>query len=138
MWVVTSAGVDAFRRVPVSVISTHQGLPSDTVESVLPTSDGAVWIGGTGLTKLVGDRIERLSAADPFAGGDITSMLQDHAGRLWIGLNNTLNVLDGGRVVRIAGPQGGDTGAIEFMKMHGTASGPRRSVLARSCFGSPT
>ena len=115
IWVVTSAGVDAFRRVPVSVFSTREGLSADRVDSVLPTRDGAVWIGGTGLTRLVDDRPSTFSEGERFASANTTSLLEDHAGRVWVGVNNTLDVLTGGRVVRLGGPQGGDTRIVEFM-----------------------
>jgi signal transduction histidine kinase len=115
VWVATSNGLDAFRAIPVNVFSMREGLEADIVQSVLPTADGGVWIGGLQLARLVDDRVAPLPQALRVAGENVTSMLEDHAGRLWIGLKNNLHVFEDGRLVRVAGPAGGETRAIESM-----------------------
>jgi signal transduction histidine kinase/ligand-binding sensor domain-containing protein len=115
VWVATSAGLDAFRRLPVSVFSTRQGLPSDGVESVLPARDGRVWIGNLVLSRLLGDKVEDAPLPPVFRDKAVTSMLEDHAGRLWIGLESTLNVFDKGVLRPILGADGRDVGVTQMI-----------------------
>jgi signal transduction histidine kinase len=108
VWVVTSNGLDAFRRLPVSRLSTAEGLPSDKVEAVLPARDGKVWISGSELS-VWDSRLGQLAPASALTSGRrVTSLLEDHAGRIWVGLDNTLNVLQDGQLRPVAGLGGDD------------------------------
>ena len=42
IWVSTGGGLDRFRELPVTTISTKQGLSSDKVHSVIAATDGSV------------------------------------------------------------------------------------------------
>ena len=44
IWVSTAGGLDRFRELPVTTVSTKQGLSSDSVHSVIATTDGSTWI----------------------------------------------------------------------------------------------
>ncbi len=115
VWVVTSAGLDAFRPLAVSVFSMKEGLPSEGVESVLPARDGTVWVGNFVLSTLVQDRVLPPLLPALFGNRTATSLLEDHAGRIWIGLDNTLNVFEKGKLKRIVTADGNDLGVVEIM-----------------------
>jgi signal transduction histidine kinase/ligand-binding sensor domain-containing protein len=115
VWVATSAGLDAFRRLPVSVFSMKEGLLSEGVESVLPARDGTVWVGNFVLSTVVDDRALPPLMPALFGNRAVTSLLEDYAGRIWIGLDNTLNVFEKGNLKPILTPQGAELGAIEIM-----------------------
>ena len=76
VWVATATGVDSFRRLPVSVFSTREGLEADSVESILAARDGTVWIGNLSLSTIVGNRVTPPPMASFFRGKDVTSMLR--------------------------------------------------------------
>ncbi len=116
VWASTEAGLDAFRRLPISVFSMRQGLPASTVLGVLPAADGSIWISGRPLSRLVGD-----TAAPPvlpalLRGKLTTSLLEDHQGRLWAGVQGDLVVLEEGHPLRrITDAQGHPTGAVQTL-----------------------
>jgi signal transduction histidine kinase len=115
MWVATSAGLDAFRRLGVSVFSTREGLPSDSVDSVLPARDGTVWFGNLTLSTLVDGQAAPSPLPASFHDKAVTSLLEDHAGRIWIGLDNTLNVYERGTLKPITMAGGGAVGIVMRM-----------------------
>jgi signal transduction histidine kinase/ligand-binding sensor domain-containing protein len=112
IWVSTSGGLDSFRRLAVSVFSTREGLPANDVEAVLPARDGSIWIGNSVLSRLVEDIPEPPPKAALFGKRAVTSLLEDSAGQLWIGLNKTLNVFSGGELKPIRSADRGDLGVI--------------------------
>jgi signal transduction histidine kinase/ligand-binding sensor domain-containing protein len=115
VWVTTSGGLDAFRHLPVSVFSAREGLPADTVDAVLPARDGSIWIGSSQLSRLVDDVPTAPPEAALFRDRAVTSLLEDTAGRLWIGLNRTLNVFEHGKLRPIKSVNGDDLGPVEFI-----------------------
>ena len=94
IWVATSNGIDMFRSLPV--ITKHEGLSQDDVDSVLATRDGTVWIGSSRLLALGPDGV----SSDPgkeLPGSFVTSLFEDGAGRLWVGMDDTLWVREKGQ-----------------------------------------
>jgi signal transduction histidine kinase/ligand-binding sensor domain-containing protein len=94
VWLATSKGLDCFRDSPVVTFSTSEGLAAGVVGSVLASDDGTVWIG----------RMESLDAIRDgnatsirVPGRGVTALWQDHARRLWVGLENKLTVYEGGQ-----------------------------------------
>ena len=113
IWVVTSSGLDSFRHLPVTVFSSREGLPADGVESVLAAHDGTVWFGNWTLSILSQNQTAAPPHPELFAGKSVTSLLEDHAHRLWIGLDRTLNVFENGVLKPIPSPSGGEFGIAE-------------------------
>jgi diguanylate cyclase (GGDEF)-like protein len=67
---------------------TEQGLPLNTVQTLLQTRDGYLWIGtGGGLTRFDGVRFTTFesSAVPELASRPIFGLMEDAAGNLWIG-----------------------------------------------------
>jgi signal transduction histidine kinase/ligand-binding sensor domain-containing protein len=94
LWLTTSKGLDCFRDSPVVTFSTSEGLAAGIVGSVLASADGAVWIGRMeSLDAVRGNTVTSM----PIPSRGVTSLWQDHTGRLWVGLENGLTVYEGGR-----------------------------------------
>jgi signal transduction histidine kinase/streptogramin lyase len=96
LWVATSKGLDMLRDLLVSTFSTSEGLSEDAVESVLAARDGTVWIGSNHLQAL-----EPAGLSPEFGkglpGNYVTSLLEDHTGRLWVGTDEALWTREGGK-----------------------------------------
>lgn len=111
LWVVTSQGLDMFRDLRVKSISKHEGLGQDEVESILATRDGKVLI-GTNRLEVPGTHGISPQPMNGLQGHMVTSLLQDHAGRLWVGMDNTLSVNEEGRFRPIAKLDGSPIGMV--------------------------
>ena len=108
LWVATSKGLDRFGDNRVVTFSASEGLTADLVQSVLATEDGAVWIGNRGnLDVLRGNVVESIR----IPGKRVTALWEDHAERLWVGVDNTLTIYDRGRFTKITRPDGSPLGA---------------------------
>jgi len=81
------------RDFAVRTWTKANGLPDDSVTTLLQTSDGYLWIGtGNGLVRFDGEKFTGLplgrGSADETA--SITALCEDSAGRLWIGTQRGL------------------------------------------------
>ncbi|HEY6941982.1 sensor histidine kinase [Dokdonella sp.] len=115
VWVLTSAGIDAFRHQRVSVFSMREGLAADGVESVLPASNGDVWLGNTTLSILRGDKVTAPDHPELFRDRAVTSLLEDRDGHIWIGLDKSLQVYEEGTLDPITGADGGPLGIVRIL-----------------------
>lgn len=96
LWVGTSKGLDTLCDLPVSTFSASEGVSEDEVESVLAARDGTVWIGSNHLQALEpGGFSPQLGKGLP--GNNVTSLLEDHAGRLWVGMDDALWIHERGK-----------------------------------------
>jgi signal transduction histidine kinase/ligand-binding sensor domain-containing protein len=112
LWVVTSNGVDAFRPLPVWRYSMAEGLPRDFVQTVLPLRDGTVWIGGRSLSVVHNGLVAPSKEQALFGNRNLTASFEDHTGRIWVGLDKTLNVYQGGTLTPISTASGHELGTI--------------------------
>jgi signal transduction histidine kinase len=109
LWVATSKGLDCFRDTRVVTFSTREGLATDLASSVLASSDGTTWIGNRGsLDVLVADKVTSI----PIPGQRVTSLWQDRAKRLWVGVDNQLTVYERGHFREIGRPDGRPLGTV--------------------------
>src|SRR5262249_31089869 len=111
IWVATSRGLDCFSESPVVAFSTSE-LGAASVQAVLAADDGTVWIGGD--AKLDALRRDTVTSIR-MPGRSMTSLWQDHVGRLWVGNDYGLSVYDGGRfrpIYRLDGSPLGMVAAI--------------------------
>ena len=98
---------------------TEQGLPQDTVQAMLQTRDGYVWVGTQeGLARFDGTRFrvwdERTTPA--LGGGSVLSLLEDSRGRLWIGLVGGIARLEGGVFTNLQAGLSQGTSAWSFLE----------------------
>jgi hypothetical protein len=75
------------RDLRVTTFTKHEGLSEDTVESVLAARDGTVWIGSNHLQALIQGTISP-DLGKGLPGNYVTSLLEDHTGRLWAGMDS--------------------------------------------------
>ncbi len=111
LWVATSKGLDMLRDLRVTSISQREGLSQDAVESVLAARDGTVWIGADHLQSLSREGLSSKIGNGP-PGNQVTSLLEDHAGRLWVGVDNTLWVRVDGKFSPIKRKDGSAFGMV--------------------------
>ena len=77
-------------------LTSHDGLASDVVWSILQDAEGAMWFGtDTGLSRYDGTCFTNYTSADGLVGDDVNTLYLDREGRLWIGTVGGLSLLDG-------------------------------------------
>jgi signal transduction histidine kinase/ligand-binding sensor domain-containing protein len=112
IWVDTSQGLDCFRDLPVTTFSSREGLPPEEVDSVLVVRDGTVWISGNqSLTALRPERTPNVEVHRA-PGNQVMSLLEDHAGELWVGVEDFLTVYKNGTFRKIDKPDGKPIGVV--------------------------
>ena len=109
LWVTTSKGLDFFRENRVVTFSTSEGLSSDQAGSVLASDDGTVWIGNRGSLDVI--RSGRVTCI-PVPGRRVTALWQDHARRLWVGIDNRLTIYERGQFHYVNRSDGSPLGII--------------------------
>ena len=117
LWVATDKGLDCFRDMQVTTFSTREGLTTPAVGSVQAMRDGAIWIGGENALDILGPglgqgRLGSVQTGKGLPGNQVTSLFEDHAGRHWVGIDNTLNIYENGRFTRITRRDGSPMGMI--------------------------
>jgi signal transduction histidine kinase/ligand-binding sensor domain-containing protein len=112
VWIVTTRGIDNFRNVRIASFSTEEGLSTTEVDSVSSSRDGAVWVGGFEALDVLRGSGSSVVEGKRLSGDQVTSIFEDHAGRLWVGVNNTLTIYKDGRFREIKKRNGSPTGMI--------------------------
>lgn len=115
IWVSTSSGIDKFHDLRVATFSTRQGLSADQANSVLASRDGTVWIGNYNLDVLRSGKITSIRPETGLPGRAVTALLEDRAGRLWVGIDKELSVYEKGKFRKIEARDGGPLGAVRAM-----------------------
>jgi signal transduction histidine kinase/ligand-binding sensor domain-containing protein len=112
LWVATAKGLDCFRDLRVTSFSAREGLSTDAVDSVLASRDGAIWIGNASNLDVLGPGGEPSQVGKALHGHQVTSLLEDHAGRLWAGIDNTLSIYQGKEFSQIKREDGSPIGMV--------------------------
>src|SRR6202050_4397467 len=101
VWAATSDGIDNFRDLPVTTFSASEGLRQDMAVSVMTTKDGTVWVGNLGTLDFI-----RNGVVSPVRtpGHQVSSLLEDRAGNMWVGVDDGLFIYKDGRFRRIPEP----------------------------------
>ncbi|HEY4051092.1 MAG TPA: two-component regulator propeller domain-containing protein [Acidobacteriaceae bacterium] len=115
LWATTAKGLDCFRDLPISSFSTREGLSADAVDSVLASRDGAIWIGNASKLDVLGPDGVPSQVGKALQGHQVTSLLEDHLGRMWVGIDNTLRIYRGGTFSQIRRKDGGPVGVVTGM-----------------------
>src|SRR5882672_8351375 len=97
----TSQGLDMFRDLRVSSFSAREGLSEDSVNSVLASRDGTVWVGTAGHLEVLGPEGVSSLPGKALQGKQVSSLFEDHAGHLWVGMDNTLSIYQHGKYRQI-------------------------------------
>ncbi|MGA9671107.1 MAG: two-component regulator propeller domain-containing protein [Terracidiphilus sp.] len=114
VWVVTSLGIDTFRDLRVSSYSTHEGLTADGAMSVLASHSGGVWVLNSyqAIQKLKDGKFSTLLPRPDLPGRNVSTMFEDHAGRLWFGLEDGLYAYVDGKFRAICHSDGTPLGIV--------------------------
>lgn len=99
------------------------GAATDTVSAVLVARDGTAWIGShRGLSTLRDKRWRMIATREELRNGQIVALLEDHAGRLWVGTDGGgLFVIEGGELRRMIAADGFPSDAV--LALHETPDG---------------
>jgi signal transduction histidine kinase len=116
LWAASPDGIDNFRDPRVTSFSTAEGL-GDRPMGVLAGRDGAIRVASTGSL----DRIEKngtissIRARDGLPGTQVSSMLEDRAGNMWVGVEDGLYLFENGRFRRLPEPNHKPLGSVVGM-----------------------
>jgi len=119
IWYGSDKGLDRFRRLPVTTVSTRQGVPDDVTKSVLATRDGSLWAGtNDGLARWQDGKLVIYRKPDGLPDSHVQSQYQDAEGRLWVSTARGLAYLAGDHFVPVDGGP-----STEVYSMTGDAAG---------------
>ena len=116
LWAASPTGTDNFRDPRIASFSTMEGL-GNVPMGVLAGRDGTIWVASTGSL----DRIEKngtvssIRTGDGLPGGQVTSMLEDRAGNMWVGVDDGLYLFKDGRFRRLPEPNHKPLGLVVGM-----------------------
>ena len=92
----TASGLDNFRDQPVTSYSLRQGLSAAGAGAVVASRNGNVWIANfQAVDRLHNNRLSGIRSGQGLPGRNVTTLFEDHAGRLWLGIDDGLWVYDG-------------------------------------------
>jgi signal transduction histidine kinase/ligand-binding sensor domain-containing protein len=101
VWIMTPDGLDSLRDLRVISYTAREGVGSAEFDTVMAARDGTIWAGGGALGKVdrLGPRLVLAGRALP--GSQVAALFEDHAGRFWIGIDDTLSIFHNGQLRRI-------------------------------------
>jgi ligand-binding sensor domain-containing protein len=107
LWIGTSGGLVRFDGLRFVVFdrSNTPALGDDSILSLCPARDGSLWIGteGGGLARMKAGKVEAFGSAQGITNPFIRSILEDRAGRLWLGTDRGFFRMEGQTVRRFDG-----------------------------------
>jgi ligand-binding sensor domain-containing protein/signal transduction histidine kinase len=98
--------------------STDNGLPQNSVHSMIQTSDGFLWLGTEGgLARFDGYqfRVFDRQSTPRLLGDDVRCLLEDRSGALWVGTASGLTRLKDGQAETYSVVEGAPVGAVRTM-----------------------
>jgi len=134
LWVATDKGLDSFHDTPVLALSlTEFGVPE--LDNIVTTRDGTLWVGGMGGLFTLNKGVPGVTSRGGNLGHkQVTAIFEDRRGRMWIGLDDTLNLLTGNSF-HPAHAMGGRLGMIVSIaedkdgKLWAVSLGPPRHIV---------
>jgi ligand-binding sensor domain-containing protein/signal transduction histidine kinase len=117
LWIGTTGGLTRFDGSQMDVPPRLQSLRSNSIFTLTYTRDGDLWAGteGGGLLRLKSEGVTIYSAREGLTDGFVRKVFQDSRGRLWVGTDDGLFLMQAGRLHRV------DQGAIAPMAVHAIA-----------------
>jgi signal transduction histidine kinase/ligand-binding sensor domain-containing protein len=137
LWVGTSEGLDQFRDLAVQTLSRTVYPRAEEFDNLVTTPDGTLWIGGDSTLYTLPNGATAFSPhGKNVEGKQVTAIFGDRVGRVWIGVDNTLNLFRDGQFAQVRMTDGGPTGFIVSIaeETDGTlwalTTGPPRRILS--------
>ena len=106
LWAATTEGIDKFRDPPIASFSSLEGLGNELPNGVLASRDGTIWVANLGSLDHIekNGTISSIRTQDGLPGNRVASMLEDHAGNMWVGVDDGLYLFKYGKFRRIPEP----------------------------------
>jgi signal transduction histidine kinase/ligand-binding sensor domain-containing protein len=104
IWYGSDKGLDRFRRLPITTVSTRQGVPDDVTKSVLATTDSSLWVAtNDGLARWKDGKLVVYRKRDGLPDSHVQSQYQDAEGRHWVSTARGLAYFAADRFVPVDG-----------------------------------
>jgi signal transduction histidine kinase/ligand-binding sensor domain-containing protein len=114
--VVTGKGLDRFRDTPVVSFWDQEDFRATEVDGVFVSSNGTLWVSGNGaFYSLKAGATRFVAQLGNQPGKQITTIFEDHVGRMWVGVNDTMNIMDHERLEPVNRADGRPVGMILSM-----------------------
>jgi signal transduction histidine kinase/ligand-binding sensor domain-containing protein len=98
LWVGTGDGLVRWRDGRAVLLTTRDGLPTNSIRGLAQTTDGTVWVWTeAGLARWTGQHFQTVGSANRLRGEGITSVAADSSGGLWVGTTSGAAVFRDGR-----------------------------------------
>ena len=106
LWAATSKGVDKFHDPAVTTFSVLEGLARDWAVGILASRDGTIWVANAeSLDHIEKDgSISSIRTGSGLPGSQVSSLLEDRAGNMWVGVDDGLYVFKNGNFRRLPEP----------------------------------
>src|SRR5271157_5101713 len=117
LWAGTADGIDNLRDPPITSFSSLEGLGNDAPQGVLASRDGTIWVANLGSLDHIekNGTISSIRTRDGLPGNRVTSMLEDRAGNMWVGVDDGLYLFKDGRFRRLPEPDHKPLGLVVGM-----------------------
>ncbi len=116
LWAASPDGIDNFCDPRIASFSTSEGL-GNVPMGVLAGRDGTIWVASTGSLDRIkkNGTISSIRTRDGLPGTQVTSMLEDRAGNMWVGVDDGLYLFKNGRFRRLPEPNHKPLGSVVGM-----------------------
>ena len=106
VWAATANGIDNFRDPRITTFSAIEGLGKDAAIGVLASRDGTIWVANDGSLDHIekNGTISSIRTGKGLPGHQVTSLLEDHAGNMWVGVDDGLFLFKDRRFRRLPEP----------------------------------
>ncbi len=106
LWVTTTDGIDNFVDPRVTTFSGREGLGPDAAMGVLASKDGTIWVANGASFDHIEETgtVASIRREKGLPGDQVSAMLEDRAGNLWVGVYDGLYVFKNGSFRRIPEP----------------------------------
>ncbi|MEI9980419.1 MAG: two-component regulator propeller domain-containing protein [Edaphobacter sp.] len=137
IWVSTSEGMDQLRDLPVRKFSRAVSPKAGELDNLVTLGDGSMWVGGAGaLYTLPKEGTQFIPQGKGLEEKLVTTIFGDRSHRIWVGLDDTLNLFHDGVFTPVKMQDGQPAGFTFSMaedaagNLFALTTGPPRSLLS--------